>query len=1046
MKFRDRLRVALCMAGLFLPAVAWSQVAFEQGNFYRIPELQIPDCAECKGQVNLRIENLETKDAEVTFEVWIASSPVSGFSAISYSLVFPPEFAEVRCSHGLNTKFSSDYDSTITYTRFSASAVSGLDLPGFSVHVLHRGAFETDDPSTPPSTLTLTSRQLSQFNCPLRAGSASPQIALYPYPNYSQSFYSSSRQSLADSTEVAVRYAQRAMGPGGNLEIEQGESSIQLHESHIQGVPLDEQIFVTASEAGERVRNISLNINYFQRSGQLYWRALGDESFKLFPERSTRIAGEMGTNEATVFLRGLRIATGDSFSPAQATISLELESTLGSQDDSSLSYEVFVTRDRPVRLSTPSKLLTAAMFQFFRNKRLLKSTPSENEVIEAVARFCSRDVLTGAEGFYADSDGDAVPNNIEVRSGTDCRDSGSNDLVGGISVRPTIELGAEEKIMTSAFASQPSGSEQLGVSCTDCVQLTAYVKETDGPCNGVTLPGNFEQVCQPVFEENKSSFQPGLSTIFWLGVDQYGNWASSGPSLPEQSVYLAPQINFGEDIVLSSNASENGTLTTFLDISGADTLSLKKRSTDYLSPTKQVTILEDGVERKLDGLRLPLTQKLAFQFTYENLVPGMRKVLQLQCDDQEQYAPPGEKRFIAKNATDRFFATCGKDALYVTRGTQILPPQVRFAVYERNDSENASEVLVFKSGTDFPFKVQATGYGDEISPRICSVATVYTPPGEPLPEPTACSIEDNPFEGMTAPLPPDSDYVPGNVLRIVAEVEGRWSGNDSLTRNRWGISVPVLETTPLDSIPETLDLIATNGNAFADITVLPGSLLLRSTDRSSEATELARSGVLSSPYVDASIGRPPYASSPVSEASVFDFRIKMLSPALETPNFARIRLHLAIPVPTGGGSVARYSFARSEWEYFRTGSGGSYYSAPDPCPAVVADSPVPEPWQSGLNMGHRCLLLHIVDDGVNDADATPGSIAALVSMVPPGDNNEISGSGSGSGSDLGQWLIAIAGFLVFAGSYDPLTLLGLLLVILLSVFQKRLGTRKSVPK
>ena len=1035
MRLPNLFQVALGAAGLLVSVVAMPQVPFEQGNFFRIAGLQIPDCEECKGQVNLSIENLKEQNDELTFEIWIASDPASGFSAISYSLVFSSGFssAEVEdCTHVLNERFSSDYDSTISHTRFSASAASESDLPGFSVHVLHQGAFNPNAPV--PSTLTSVPLQLGQLTCPRQEDIREPQIALYPYPNYTQSFYS--MKNLADDAGNAVRYAQRAAGEaGGNLQVRQGDSNVQLRESDTQGVLLDDEILISTSEPGERVRSISLKANYTV-SGQLYWRGSDDEDFKLLVEGSIQIAEEMGVNEATAFLRGLRVATGNSFPPTEANISLELESTLGSQTpDSLVLYQVSVVHDGPVTLSTPTGLLTAKFFQLLKNLGLITAASSDDEVMNAVAEFCSQGVQTGVAGFYADSDGDAVPNNVEARTGTNCRDSGSNDLVGGISVRPAITFtdpNAESKI--SAFASQPASIEQLGVSCPACVELTAYVKESSGPCSGETLPGNYESVCRLAYEaQGGASFQPGLSTLFWLGVDQHGNWALNGSRLAEQSVYLAPQINFGDDIVLSLNAAESGTLITFLDVSGADVQSLRERSAEfYLSTTKPITILEDGVEMILDGIRLPLTQKLSFQFTYENLIPGGRKTLRLQCSDGGLFAEPGEKRFIDKggSAPDSFFATCGKDTLYITRGDQVLPPRVRFDVYEQDSPATASEVLVFRAGASIRIRIQAAGYSYDDLPKICSVSAAYAPleqPFEPA-EGTSCANGGNLGE-VRFSLP--QAYVDGNVLRLIAEVEGRWSGDDSITRNWWGVSVPVLASAPLGSIPGVLNLIATNGNAFAEIEVLPGFLLLRSTDRSTEAAELARLGVLSTPYVSASGRPPPFGSSPLSTARMFDFRIRVVSPALQTPNFARIRLPLGVPA-IAGDRVARYNFATNKWELFSRSREEDYYSAPEPCPGVVADSQVPEPWKRDLNEGDDCLLLHIVDDGENDADPAPGSIAALVT-VGSGSGDE---SAAGTRNDLGGLLIAALGLLVFAGAYDPLALLGLILVICLAVFQR----------
>ena len=1048
MRLPNLFQVALGAAGLLLSVAALPQVPFEQGNFFRIAGLQIPDCEECKGQVNLSIENLKEQNDELTFEIWIASNPASGFSAISYSLVFSSGFssAEVEdCTHVLNERFSSDYDSTISHTRFSASAASESDLPGFSVHVLHQGAFNPNAPV--PSTLTSVPLQLGQLTCPRQEDTREPQIALYPYPNYSQSFYS--MKNLADDAGNAVRYAQRAAGEaGGNLQVRQGDSNVQLRESDTQGVLLDDEILISTSEPGERVRNISLKANY-PVSGQLYWRGPDDEDFKLLVEGSIQIAEEMGVNEATAFLRGLRVATGNSFPPTEANISLELESTLGSQTpDSLVLYQVSVVHDGPVTLSTPTGLLTAKFFQLLKNLGLITAASSDDEVMNAVAEFCSQGVQTGVAGFYADSDGDAVPNNVEARTGTNCRDSRSNDLVGGISVRPAITFtdpNAESKI--SAFASQPSSTKQLEVSCPACVELTAYVKESSGPCSGETLPGNYESVCRLAYEaQGGASFQPGLSTLFWLGVDQHGNWALNGSRLAEQSVYLAPQINFGDDIVLSSNAAESGTLITFLDVSGADMPSLRRRSTEpYPSLTKLITIFEDGVEMKLDGIRLPLTQKLSFQFTYESIGSGVRKTLRLRCNDEELFAEPGEKRFIDKDGNEpaSFFATCGKDTLYITRGDQVLPPRVRFDVYEQDSPATASEVLVFRPEAPIQIRIQAAGYGSyDGLPKICSVSAAYAPLEQPFEQTEGASCANGGNRGEVNGFSLPQAYVDGNVLRLGAEVEGRWSGDDSITRNWWGGTVPVLASAPLGSIPETLNLIATNGNAFAEIEVLPGFLLLRSTDSSAEAAELARLGVLSTPYVSASGKPPPFGSTPLSTARMFDFRIRMVSPALQTPNYARIRLPLDVPV---------------------TGS--------------IADSRAPGTWKKGLYERDSCLLLHIVDDGANDADPAPGSIAALITVgsvtgkaedgVARYDfekNNWESFSRSREGgdyysapepcpgvdaatepegesavgvrNDLGGLLIAALGLLVFAGAYDPLALLGLILVICLAVFQR----------
>lgn len=203
-----------------------------------------------------------------------------------------------------------------------------------------------------------------------------------------------------------------------------------------------------------------------------------------------------------------------------------------------------------------------------------------------------------------DSDGDGVPNRIELQLGTDCRRALPDDFVGN--TRPVVAIASEANYIGGAGIDTPLNPQ---VECAQCATLMPYYLSVntaaairmeeafgtatvaDSYCDAINnlyspnvLAGDsgcalLADSSRANGDENTVFLPTGETKLIWLGIDEYGNWALENPiatvpssagdadpvRLPEQSFYVAPVLMMGPDRLIPHDRSVTLTFSVAID-------------------------------------------------------------------------------------------------------------------------------------------------------------------------------------------------------------------------------------------------------------------------------------------------------------------------------------------------------------------------------------------------------------------------------------------------------------------------------------------------
>ncbi len=226
------------------------------------------------------------------------------------------------------------------------------------------------------------------------------------------------------------------------------------------------------------------------------------------------------------------------------------------------------------------------------NPNLDAITPENLDLVKmAVAKYCEGDGSSSSD-YFADSDGDGVPNNVEAQLGTDCRDPNPDNVAGEDQRqgRPVVTLSGELVLDQLPFSGNledlgiqfecKAGSEAEPETCVEVLLLEKQSGCTSANSNSdsvfgngdISFPGVNESVCyfagrfssSPTGSEGSASLygtlfpMPSWSELYVLGVDKFGNWSVSGGDLGTQAVYTPPVLSLGTDVYSDTNMANIG--------------------------------------------------------------------------------------------------------------------------------------------------------------------------------------------------------------------------------------------------------------------------------------------------------------------------------------------------------------------------------------------------------------------------------------------------------------------------------------------------------
>ncbi len=275
--------------------------------------------------------------------------------------------------------------------------------------------------------------------------------------------------------------------------------------------------------------------------------------------------------EAEDFLRGLQVRSRFASYPAELTVSVVTLPRGLERQTNELDYTLtFLTPGSTTR----DRIIAPAFAEDLRidNPYLHSMTPENLAALkEKVAEHCGSD-------YFADFDGDGVPNNVEAQLGTDCRSSDTENVAGNQG-RPvvTVELGGEWVLEQLPFTGSLEG---LGIQCETCVEVLLLEKQSECTSaasdsvagNGnVSFPGVNVSSCylagrfssSPTGGEGSPLYGtlfpiPSGSELYVLGIDEYGNWSvgetvSGTGGLSTLVVYTPPVLSLGSDVYSGTN-------------------------------------------------------------------------------------------------------------------------------------------------------------------------------------------------------------------------------------------------------------------------------------------------------------------------------------------------------------------------------------------------------------------------------------------------------------------------------------------------------------
>ena len=286
--------------------------------------------------------------------------------------------------------------------------------------------------------------------------------------------------------------------------------------------------------------------------------------------------------DAEMFLRGLQVRS--SFASYRAKLTVSIVTLLNRKElpSNKLKYTLtFFTPGRSVRdmLIAPDFADDLFAGETVVNPALDKVTPDELAVIkDKVKDHCGSD-------YFADSDGDGVPNNVEAQLGTDCRNGDPENVAGQDEKdlkRPEVKVSGEQRVLNQLpFLGNLEG---LGIQfqCGSCVEVLFLEIQPELPdCASASVAGNgsilFPGVnmsscylagrfsSSPTGSEGSAFLygalfpRPSGSKLYVLGIDKYGNWSVARNGVLETKiVYTPPVLSLGSDVYSDTDLANIG--------------------------------------------------------------------------------------------------------------------------------------------------------------------------------------------------------------------------------------------------------------------------------------------------------------------------------------------------------------------------------------------------------------------------------------------------------------------------------------------------------
>ena len=608
----------------------------------------------------------------------------------------------------------------------------------------------------------------------------------------------------------------------------------------------------------------------------------------------------------------------------------------------------------------------------------------------------------GVSAYCGDSDG--VPDNVEVRIGTDCRGDADNDFVG--ESRPAITISASSPIrVISGHFVHPGASDQTQVQVSAvcdgvvCTSLRAY--ENTATCR--SDPGQAgvdDAACPPVNAAGSSDagelvLGSFIREVLWVGRDANDNWVTA-----TQQFYIQPPVGFDVGTVAAASAAAAVSLPVSVSADVSDNLAFS------------VTVTVSGFSAVLT--EDTLSRVIA-------VTPGTATTLGLTFGAATVTPPAGMTLPSGLPATDYFIPGNTAVNVVVREAASAVVPEFTFTpTPPLFIADDAGALPSFRITSD-PLSARYEVTAQVLNREVSTLLTVTPTPVmanmnvtiafnnavqagdliEVRASSPAASLEGSFFVTVTASGLTDVDR------------DGIPDGDDDLQSDsrrlqvlNEGAPLPYMEVSGVSSGSGDLQL-ALGGYALA--------ASLEQGDYSAEIpSETTETGTL--------VGAPPgYPGT-----GIFDFSVSNVEPG----GVISVVIPLVAPVSDSGVQLYKFDAGDGGWNAFIPGGTDRYYGAAPPCPALNAargggagewrEASVSglETSESGLQAGDGCLLVEITDGGLNDADGArngviydPNALGAPSMGTPP------SGAArGGSGAVDPLWLLLFAGLVLLAGA------------------------------
>ncbi len=597
-------------------------------------------------------------------------------------------------------------------------------------------------------------------------------------------------------------------------------------------------------------------------------------------------------------------------------------------------------------------------------------------------RYC------GGDEFAVGSDG--VPNRVEVRIGTDCRDVAPYMTDDSIPGSPRFgEIG----MRTVAGTGPITRVELMAPECTNCGTLTAYsavqYDEDDSGCTDRSgragVPGS-DNPCQAADKDGDGYVLLGSFTrnILWVAENEFG-WASA-----VEEIYVAPPVGFDLSMQTAAAGLTNVSLPVSVAVSDDVLNSEFMFSVELRAGGEQpIQLDQDNTNGVVEAtLSSPLTTQevtlaiIPASFTH-NFVLANKTV---------------EVKVFERPASEVVFGFGDRGLpLYVRRDGNFLPLGSNDLIPLTFTVNAPSEV----SGGSFMVDIRRHRW-DEPSSSV-SVSSKSVMDGSTVDLSDEIEISDTAIEvgdtiEVRASTTADS-FVEGRFIVVVVDAKLDANGN-GVPDSREGDAgagerrLPVYGARMNSVISERREFVEVSGSE-SDLTLALGGYAYALADDSEEqgfGNQGTRySVVLHNPVP----GIRPLEGLDVTDVAtgVFDFSVKV-SPGRVVVVLIPLLREATQPSPV-------YKFMEGEWDEFAVVNADRVYSAPVPCPSSNARrqpdggafDPGQHAWRSandGVREGDRCLLMQIQDGGANDADGTangvihdPNALAVGLPLLEP---------------------------------------------------------------